>query len=895
MSIAELARRLGYLWDQHKHVSELDEEMRLHLESRARKLREQGLSADDARLAARREFGNRAAIEIAGSEVWGWGWLERLVQDLRYGVRALRKTPGFAAMAVATLAVGIGMNTAVFSIVNGVMLRSLPYPEPGRLVSLWEMTTPWKDPQILHSSGQQLGGAGGRQRTTVAAANLVDYRAGADAFEGLAGVEPTQMNLTGNGPPARLTGERVTSNYFAVLGVQPELGRTIQPDEDREGGDAVVILSHAFWERRLGSDNAILGRTLTLDAKKYQVIGVMPAGFQPVTQFGAAPAEFFVPAAYPKEQLAQHGDHDIAVVGRLRPGVALHGAQEQLDAVSAALERRFPDSNKGVTTQIAPLRDDIVQDVRDSLRALLGASALIVLITCVNVANLLLVRAVGRRHETSVRLALGAGRGRILRECLTESSLLAIAGCAAGVALGAALMKLLVATAPPSIPRLDAVSLDWRVFAVAAAIATLTGLVFGLAPAWQSARTPPAESLKSSERRGAGRTHARWRGALTVLEVALSLVLLVGAGLFLKSFARIMGMDLGFQTDRVLAMNINLPDLRYPTAGERFAFYHQLEEQVRALPGVQAVAFANRLPLRGGWSTGVEVEGVSSNHLSPDAQAVNPQYFETLGIPLVRGRLLTPADRKGQPYVAVVNLAFSRMYLDGHDPIGRRVRRSPNTMWFSIVGVVNDVRRSGKLRDIRPQIYFAAAQTDAYPVRLADFAVRTAGDPRALLHAIQQRVWSIDKDQPLTAVRTMDEIVSRSVAEQRFQMLLLTLFAAVAVVLAMIGVFGVLAYSVNPRMNELGVRVALGASPGRILALVLKQAGALVGAGALFGLAGAWALTRLVGNLLFHVQPHDAATYAAAIGVLVAVGLAAALIPARRGARVDPVVALRYE
>jgi predicted permease len=472
--------------------------------------------------------------------------------------------------------------------------------------------------------------------------------------------------------------------------------------------------------------------------------------------------------------------------------------------------------------------------------------------------------------------------------------LVSAAGCVSGVLLGAALLRVLIATAPANIPRLDAVEMDWRVFAVAAAIATLTGLVFGLAPAWQASRTRPAESLKTSERRGSGAAQARWRGVLTTTEVALALMLLVGAGLFLKSFAKIMGIDLGFQTERVLAMNINLPQSHYGTAVQRLAFFQDLETRVRALPSVQAVAFANRLPLRGGWGTGIQIEKLDG-FFDVDSQAINPDYFETLGIPLLRGRLLTGADRDGQLYVAVVNQAFSRLFLNGGDPIGRRFRRNPKAMWFTIVGVVNDIRRDGKMKEISPQIYLAAAQTDGYPVRIADFAVRSTGDPHLLLHGIQQQVWAIDKDQPITSVRTMDEIVTRKVAEQRFQMLLLLAFASVAVILAVIGVFGALSYSVGQRMNEFGVRVALGASPGHVLGLVLKQAGVLITAGVTVGLAGAWALTRLIGHLLFQVGAHDAVTYVVAVAALCAVALLAAAVPAVRGARVDPVSALRYE
>jgi putative ABC transport system permease protein len=892
----DLLRRIRYLLHRSEHSEELEEEMRLHMELRERQLRERGMASGDAHFAARREFGNRAEIEIASSAVWGWTWLESLAQDVRYAVRALRKTPGFVTIAVVTLAIGIGMNTAVFSIVNAVMLRSLPYPEPDRLVSIWEQIRPQAAEPNMKSSAVPLGSAGTRNRNSVAPANLMDYRSGTTAFEGLAAVDALAMNLTGIGTPERITGERVTANYFSVLGVAPELGRTFTEAEDGEGSDRVVVLAHSFWQRHLGGDQSVIGQTLTFDSRPFVVIGVMPPAFQPATQYvQTVPVEFFVPAQYSKELLHSHGDHEVAVIGRLKSGVDLQTARAQLDSVSEGLAQRFPDSNRGVATGSAPLRDDIIRDVGDGLRALLAASGLIVLITCINVANLLLVRAVGRRHETSVRLALGGGRGRIVRALLTESLLVAMMGCAAGVVLGRALMRLLVSVAPASIPRLDAVNLDWRVFALAAAIALITGLVFGLAPASQAWRARPAESLKGSERHGGSKVHARWRGILTVVEVALSLVLAVGAGLFLKSFTRIMGMDLGFQTDRVIAMNVNLPVKRYPNADQRFAFFDQLETHLRALPGVQAVAFANRLPMRGGWGTGIQMDNVSPNLPAPDSQAVNDGYFETLGIPLVRGRLLIPGDRKGQPYVAVVNLAFSRLYLNGGDPIGKRFRRGPTGMWFNIVGVVNDVRRRGKTGDVRPQIYLPAAQTDGYPVFLADLAVRTQGDPHRLLKAIQQEVWSLDKDQPITAVRTMDEIVSQSVAEQRFQMMLLTVFAGVAVTLAMIGVFGVLSHSVNQRMNEIGVRIALGASPANILGLVMKQAGGLVASGAILGLAGAWAVTRLVGHLLFHVEAHDAATYVGAVAALVLVALVAATIPARRGARVDPVVALRYE
>jgi len=482
-----------------------------------------------------------------------------------------------------------------------------------------------------------------------------------------------------------------------------------------------------------------------------------------------------------------------------------------------------------------------------------------------------------------------------VRQFLAESLLVAAAGCVAGVVLGRVLMRVLVTAAPRNIPRLDSVSMDWRVFAVATAIATITGIAFGMVPAWQASRTKPAESLKSSERKTGGRSQVRWRSALTVTEIALSMVLLVGAGLMLKDFVQVLGMDLGFQPDHVLTMNIALPPLHYGSPELRLQFFQQIEERVRALPGVRSVAYVNNLPMHGGWSTGIEVDDGNPSTRGSDCQAVSPGYFETLGIPLLRGRLLVAADHLGQPHVAVVNQAFARQFFPNADAIGRRLRRGPKAPWVTIVGVVNDIRRAGKTGQITTQVYLAAAQTDIYPVRLSDFAVRTAGDPRSLIPAIQQQVWAIDKDQPVTNVRTMDEVITISVAERRFQTLLLLLFAAVAVGLAMIGIFGVLSYSVSQRTAELGIRVALGAKPASILALVMKQAGGLIAAGVVMGLGGAYVLTRYLESLLFHVKPSDWRTYAAAVALLAAVSLVASLIPARRGARVDPIIALRYE
>jgi putative ABC transport system permease protein len=791
MGLRLFGRRLAWLFRRRGALEDLNEEMRLHVDLRAQRMRQQGIGEKEAGFMAQRQFGNRTAILDATSELWGWGPWERLFQDLRLGARTLRKTPSFTAVAVLTLAVGLGINTAIFSVVNAAMIRSLPYPQPDRLVSLWEESGR-QLPDVSNSKGKGVGSAGGPRRMTVAVANLVDYLSQARSFAGLASFEAAPMNLTGNGRPERLTGERVSAGFFEVLGVPPAMGRGFLPEDDRDGAGAVAILSHDFWERRLGSDPEVLEHALMLDGHSYHVVGVLPRGFQSPSELALPDRlDFFVPGAYPPELLASHGDHDVNVVGRLRAGIPVKTAQAELDRISAGLAAQYPPTNTGVYAVIAPLQKDLVRSVRDSLWALLGASGFIVLITCVNVANLLLVRAIARRHESSVRLALGASRFRMVRQFLAESVLLAAAGCAAGILLGIALMRLLVFLAPANIPQLHNVSLDWRVFAACAALATLSGLVFGIAPAWQASEAKPADSLKGTARTTGGKPQVRWRASLTVLEVALSLILMVGAGLLLKSFVRLMGVDLGFQPDRVLAMNVNLPEPRYGTPQQRLQFFEQLEQRVIALPGVQSVAVANRMPLRGGWSSGMELAAAPGTEYAPDFQAVSPGYFATLGIPLVHGRLLTADDRDGTPNAAVVNQAFAREYLNGADPIGNRLRRS-NAPWIEIVGVVNDIRRGGKTEIIKPEVYLPAAQVKLYPVRLADLAVRAAGDPRRLVNAIQEQIWALDKDQPITNVRTLDEIVSASVALRRFQTLLLAVFAATAVGLAVIGIFGVL-------------------------------------------------------------------------------------------------------
>ena len=890
----KLLRRIAAWLRRDDEIRGLREEMELHLELRARKLHQAGLAPADAGFAAHRQFGNAAVYQDRISALWGWTMWERFLQDLRHGIRMLVKAPGFTAITVLTLALGLGINTAIFSAVNAVILRPLPYPQSERLVSLWEETINPRD-RRFSSSGAVVGTGGGKWRTTASVANIADYVKSA-AFDDVASYALVPVNLTGMGTPQRISGEKVTWNYFSVLGISPVEGRNFLPEEDRPGANPVVIVTHEFWQQRLGGVADALERSVLLDGNSYRIVGILPAGFQSPTQLGLKePIEVYRTASYSSDLLINRGDHEVNVVARLKPGVSVAAARAALSGISASLGTQYPDSNSNIRAAIAPLRDDLAGSAGQSLWALLGASGLIVLIACVNVANLLMVRAAGRRHESSVRMALGAGRLPLMRQLMTESLVIAAAGCLAGIVLGRLLMFGLTAIAPPGIPRIENAGMDWRVFAVSAALALTTGLIFGMAPAWHASQAQPVEALKTAARGTGGASQVRWRTALTVAEVALSLILLVGAGLLLRSFSALMGVNLGFRTDHAIAMNITLPKLNYPEASARLRFFQKLEERVRTLPGVQSAAYANRMPMRGGWSSGIFIDGDTDREVEPDFQAVSPGYFDTLGIPLLRGRPLSAQDTAGTAPVAVVNQAFARQLLEGRDPLGHTIQHDSDTPRISIVGVVNDIRRAGKEGEIKPEVYLCAAQTDLYPVQLADFAVRTAGDPRALVNAISREVWAIDKDQPVTNVRTMGEIVDQAVAQRRFQTLLLLIFAAVAVVLAIVGIYGVLTYSVGQRLSELGIRVALGAPPSAIVGLVLRQAGALIGAGIVVGVAGAYGLTRFLQTLLFQVTATDWQAYAGAVALLAVVAVMAALIPARRGARVDPAVALRQE
>lgn len=820
-----------------------------------------------------------------------------LLINIRHAWRQLRGSPGFMTMAVLTLALGIGANAAVFSVVDAVMLRPLPYEGPDRLVALWEINQ--RD-----------------ARSNVAPANLADYARENSSFEGLAGYNTVSRSLTREGPPEQIIGEAVTWNNFSVRGAVPRLGRTFLPEEDRPGRDRVVILTDAFWRARLGADPQVLMRRLILDGEPHQIVGVMPPDacacsmdFRPST-----PVAFLKPAAYPDRVLADHGHHDIFVVGRLKVGVALAQAQEDLNAVMGRIAERHPDEASGYRVAIAPLQQEIVRNVRRSLLAMLSAVGLVLLIACVNVANLMLVRAVGQKREVAIRRALGATRGQIVAEAMTRSVLIAMLGGFAGLVLGVWVRDLVVSMAPPTIPRLQGVGVNTRVLILNAVLSLATGLLAGILPAWHSASEQSAPALRTSELTAStGRWVMRWPGLLMAGELAAALVLAVGAGLLVRSLVAVSVVELGFQTERVLTLRITLPDARYPDARARFAFFDELAGHVSKLPGITSAAFANQFPMRGAW-------GGSLSLLRPSGpadaeagfQAVSPAYFSTLGVAVVRGRGISIEDRLGTTPVAVVSRAFVDAYLRDRDPIGQQFTRGPlppvavggaalegnirgDLLLFTIVGVVEDIRRDGKTAPIEPQVYLAAAQTDRYPVRLSDLAVKTAGDPHSLVSAIQREVWSLDPEQPITNVRTLDEVLSAASAERRFNLGLLASFALLALGLAIIGVYSVFAYAAAQRNRELAVRVALGATPGDVVTLIVKGGLAFSLAGIAAGLAGAYAATRLLETLLFGVTPTDLLTFVGVAVALLGVALVASYLPARRAAFVDPALALRAE
>jgi putative ABC transport system permease protein len=798
-----------------------------------------------------------------------------LIQDLRYAFRMLLKNPGFAAVAVIALALGIGANTAIFSVVNTVLLRSLPYDDPDRLMVVKENKLP-QFPEFSVSPG-----------------NFLDWQKQNASFEKLAAVQGSSYNLvTGDAEPERLDGARVSAGLFEMLGVKPVQGRTFLEEEDQPGHQNVVVLSSNLWKRRFGSDPNIIGQSITMSAASYTIIGIMPPSFQ----FPDRDIDLWTPIAFTAAQAQQHGSHYVSVMGRLKPGVTTEQARTEMSAIAARLAEQYPGSNAGWSTIVFRMQEFEVRDIKPALLVLLGAVALVLLIACANVANLLLARSTARQKEIAIRTALGASRSRVVRQLLTESVLLAVVGGGAGLLLAAWGTRSLLALAPEDLPRVKDVALDGRVLGFTIAVTLLTGIIFGLAPALQASSPNLNETLKEGGRGTTG-GHHRVRGSLVIVEVALALMLLVCSGLMIRSFIRLQRVNPGFNTNNALAVNISLPGRKYPTEEQYSGFFAQLIEKTSALPGVIAVGASQSLPIQGDYVLSFNIQGRPPDPPGEDKStnyyAVTPDYFKAMGIPLLRGRLFTEQDSRNAPRVAVINETMARTYFSDEDPIGKGINLPQGREGFrEIVGIVGDVKQYGLAQPTTLQTYEPYLQM---PFSGMTVVVRTEGNPAALSGAIRSQVLALDKEQPVARIRTLDQIISESVQQQRFTMLLLGVFAGVALILAAVGLYGVMSYAVTQRTHEIGIRMALGANAGNVLRLVVGHGMMLALIGVAIGLAGAFAFTRVMSKLLFAVSTTDPVTFAGISVLLTGVALVACLVPARRATKVDPMVALRHE
>jgi putative ABC transport system permease protein len=877
--LRQLSRGLRALTHRAAADRDLSEELRDYLDRATAEYVAQGYEPNAARRAASLELGNVTSVSQEVRES-GWeNWIETLMADLRYAGRRLVAEPGFAAVTVLTLAVGVGSTTAIFSALNPILFQPLPYPDAGRIMTVWDFAPDGSrlDPTFgTHQELQQ------RSRT----------------FQALAVFKPWQPTLVGAREPERLDGQSVSATFFEVLGVPPALGHDFQASDDRMDAPKVVILSDGLWRRRFGGDRGIIGRSITLNDDPYLVIGVMPQGFENVLDPSAA---LWTPLQYDMSKDWAWGHH-LRMVGRLRPGFAVEKGAAELNRIAASPVPEFPrvpwaSLKSGLT--VSSLQDDITRGVKPALLIILGAVLGVLVIACVNVTNLLLARGVRRRGEFALRVALGASRARLIRQLLTESLLLALLGGAVGMAVAVMGVRALIALSPPELPRAHAISVDAGVFAFGLGLTTLIGLAFGLMPALQAARTDQHQELQQGSPRSGG-GHRRTRSALVVVEVALALVLLVGSGLLFRSLHQLFAVAPGFEPSHVLTMQVQTAGHRFDGDSATQRFFEAALDAVRQVPGVIAAGFTNQLPLSGDQDVyGVHFESSPTQRAEQDHSAfryaVTPGYPETMRIPLRRGRLLDEHDRADAPLVGLINESYARREFPGMDPIGQRFRIGPmDSPFYTIVGVVGDTKQVSLAVSQADAVYITPAQW-RFAENAMSLVVRTRGDPVTLLPAIRRAIWSVDKDQPIVRVATMDELVAASAAERRFALTLVEAFALAALVLAAAGIFGVLSGRVAERTREIGVRSALGATRESILGLVVGQGMTLAGAGTAIGLVGAALASEVMVSMLFGVSHLDPVTYLGAIGLLGLVALIACGVPAWRAAQVDPANTLRAE
>ncbi|HLY60147.1 MAG TPA: ABC transporter permease [Terriglobia bacterium] len=907
----KLPLRLRSLFLKRRVERELSDELRLHFEKLFEEKIASGLNKEVARYAALRELGGEDQIKEECRDMRRVNYIENFIQDARYGARQLLRNPGFTAVAVLTLALGIGANTAIFSVVNAVVLRPLPYPQSDRLVWISE---------VIPELNAELAAGG----------DYVDWRDQNNTLERMTAYDPAvSFNLTGRGTPARIHAAGVSANFFLALGVDPQLGRSFTHEEDQPNGPHTVVLMQAFWQQYFGSDPQVLGKSVTLNSAPYTVVGVMPPSFRFP---GDAGIQMLVPLQLNETGERWHegaaGPRFVRIIGLMKPEVTIARAQADLDAIRKSAEasqmnngepspgsgpgpgsatgrqsRQVMRSNGPSDTQlkVITLEEHLAGNLRPTMLTLLGVVGLVLLIACANVANLMLTRASSRTREVALRAALGAGRWRLIRQLLSESLILALAGGVAGLMLAAwgvrVMTRLMPASLGGSILNVAPVTLDAQVLLFTLAVSVVTGILFGLAPALAATRLNLSEKLKEGSQ-GTGVRSGLLRGALAVAELSLALILLIGAGLLIKSFYRVLSIDPGFSTDHILTMNLSLTDSRYPQVNQKRAFYLDVLRRVEALPGVRSAAFVDSLPLSPYLDKlfivqrlATESGATSHQGMAMSGLTVTPAYFSTLGIRVLKGRTFTDADDEQAPKVAVINEALALHLWPGENPLGKKL---PGLLdKFTVVGVVADTRHEGLNADVESEVYFPLLQQKR--IFGTQLAVRTAADPVGMVSAVRTQIAAIDPEAPIYNVTTLEQTLSDSVSPRRFNMLMVGIFAGIALALATVGIYGVMAFSVTQRTREIGIRMALGADRRDVLKLMARQALGVTVTGVALGLGGAWCLSRFLSSFLYGVQPTDRATFASVAMALIAVSLLACYIPARRATKVDPMEALRYE
>jgi len=820
--------------------------------------------------------------------------METLWNDLRYGWRVMRRSPGFAAVAILTLAIGIGANAAIFSIVNGVLLRPLPFRDSSRIVTIWETDA---NRNVV--------------RGTASPAEFLDWRDMNHSFAELSGWRSLLFTITGSGDAEQVHGSQVSGNFFRMLGVGPVIGRDFSSEDEKPGREQVAILTYALWQRHYGGESSVIGKSILLDEKPYTIIGVLPRSF---SLYGVAPElDIWVPFAFNRAQLNRE-DHELVIFGRLLPGVSLPQAQAEMETIVSQLKKQYPGIDQENGVRVSGFHDELIKSLRPSIVILLAAVGFVLLIACANVANLMLARAATREREIAVRAALGAGRRRILRQLLTESALMALMGGALGIAVAYGGIHLLRAGLPPiggrgQIPHVEWIGIDGTVLAFTLFVSLLTGIIFGLAPAIQISRSELFESLKEGSRGSTGGRRSHFiQSSLVVSEVALSLMLLVGAGVLIRSFFLIMSDSLGFDPSNVFSMQIFLSASRYPKAQQVNNFYQRVIEGVGALPGVKSASAANFLPLTG-WSgfCDFDISGratpPSGEHFTGQYRVADWRYLQTMGISVKQGRDLVASDGVDTQSVALINEALAHRYWPNQDPVGQQIRlKFPDTRqpwdpepregWLNIVGIVSDVRDWEWGEQKIGQIYLPYTQNAS---RIMHLVVRSEGDPTQLVSGVRRVVNSVDPNQPLTDARSMDDYLAASVSRRRLSMLLLVLFAGVATVLAAVGIYGVMAYAVTQRSHEIGIRMALGAEPNDVLRMVVSDGMKLAGIGLVIGIAASYAAAHYLASQLYGVKAKDPITVICVSVGLAFVAISACYFPARRATKVDPLEALRYE